>query len=74
MRLLYSNASKSELIGYSDVGYFADLHKARSQIGYLFINGGTTVSSRSMKQKIVATSSNHAEIIAFMKPVESVYG
>ncbi|XP_049364619.1 secreted RxLR effector protein 161-like [Solanum verrucosum] len=62
--LLYSNTSKSELIGYGDAGYLSDPHKARSQTGYLFTYGGTTISWRSMKQTIVATSSNHAEIIA----------
>ncbi|XP_049352656.1 secreted RxLR effector protein 161-like [Solanum verrucosum] len=44
MGLLYSNASKSELIGYADAGYLSDPHKARSQTGYLFIYGGTTIS------------------------------
>ena len=43
-RLLYSNASKSELIGYTDVGYLSDPHKVRSQTGYLFTYGGTTIS------------------------------
>jgi len=64
MGLLYSNASKLELIGYADAGYLSDPHKARSQTGYLFTYGGTSISWRSMKQTIVATSSNHAEIIA----------
>ncbi|XP_049399681.1 secreted RxLR effector protein 161-like [Solanum stenotomum] len=64
MGLLYSNASKLELIGYADAGYLSDPHKARSQTSYLFTYGGTAISWRSMKQTIVATSSNHAEIIA----------
>ena len=63
MRLLYTNASKSELISYADAGYLSDPHKVRSQTSYLFTYVGTTVSWRSMKQTIVATSSNHAEII-----------
>ena len=54
MGLLYSNASKLELIGYADAGYLSDPHKTRSQTGYLFTCGGTTVSWRLMKQKIVA--------------------
>ena len=61
--LFYANESKSELIGYTDVGYLSDLHKARSQTGYLFTCGDTTISWRSMMQTLVATSSNHAEII-----------
>ena len=64
MGLLYSNASKLELIGCAYAGYLSDPHKVRSQANYLFTYGGTVVSWRSMKQAIVATSSNHAEIIA----------
>ncbi|XP_075073879.1 secreted RxLR effector protein 161-like [Nicotiana tabacum] len=63
MGLFYSNEFKSEMIGYADAGYFSDPHIARSQTGYLFTYGGTAISWRSMKQTIVATSSNHAEII-----------
>ena len=64
MGLFYSNESMSELIGYTDAGYLSDPHKARSQTDYLFTCGDTTISWRSMKQTLVATSSNHAEIIA----------
>ena len=63
MGLFYSNESKSELNGYTDAEYLSDPHKAQSQIGYLFTCGDTTISWRSMKRTLVATSSNHAEII-----------
>ena len=46
------------------VGYRSDPHKARSQTGYLFCYNGTAISWRSTKQSLVATSSNHSEIIA----------
>ncbi|GKA85865.1 retrovirus-related pol polyprotein from transposon TNT 1-94 [Tanacetum coccineum] len=49
---------------YADSGYFSDPHKARSQTGYVFLNGGTPISWRSQKQTLVATSSNHAKVIA----------
>jgi hypothetical protein len=62
--LFYSNSSKEGLIGYADAGYLSDPHKARSQTGYVFLNGGTAISWRSQKQTLVATSSNHAEVIA----------
>ena len=42
--LFYSNKSKPKLLGYTDVGYFSDLHKAKSHTGYLFTYGGTTAS------------------------------
>ena len=61
MELLCSNSSKLDLIGYAE--YLWDPHKSRSQTGYLFTYGGTSISWRSMKQTIVATFSNHAEII-----------
>ena len=62
--LFYPNKSRPELVGYADAGYLSDPHKARSQTGYIFTCGGTAISWRSMKQSLVATSSNHAEIIA----------
>ena len=62
--LFYTNKGCVDLVGYADVGYLSDPHKARSQMGYLFTYGGTAISWRSTKQSIVATSSNHAEIIA----------
>ena len=62
--LFYPNGSKSELIGYADAGYLSDPHKARSQTGYVFTLGNTAISWRSVKQTLVATSSNHSEIIA----------
>ena len=54
----------SRLVGYADAGYLSDPHKARSQTGYVFTVGGTAISWRSTKQTLVATSSNHAEILA----------
>ena len=52
------------LVGYSDVGYMSDPHNARSQTGYVFLCGGTTISWRSIKHTMVTTSSNHSKIIA----------
>ena len=64
MGLFYSNKSKEKLLGYADAGYLSDPHKARSQTGYAFNYNGTAISWRSVKQTMVATSSNHSEIIA----------
>ena len=57
--LYYSKESKLQLIGYADAGYFSDPYKALSQIGYVFTYDGTTISWRSIKQTMVAISSNH---------------
>jgi len=62
--LFYSKVPKFELTGYVDAGYLLDTHNGRSQIGYLFTCGGTTISWRSVKQTITATSSNHVELLA----------
>ncbi|XP_062020886.1 secreted RxLR effector protein 161-like [Rosa rugosa] len=45
-------------------GYLSDPHRGRSQTGYVFTCGDTAISWRSSKQTLVATSSNHSEIIA----------
>ncbi|PHT65253.1 hypothetical protein T459_29678 [Capsicum annuum] len=37
MSLFYSKDFSPDLIGHADVGYLSDLHKTRSQIGYVFI-------------------------------------
>ena len=64
MGLYYPNIPKAELIGYADARYMSDPHNARSQTGYLFTCCDTSISWRSTKQSITATSSNHAEILA----------
>ena len=63
MGLFYSKVPKFELTRYADACYLSDPHNGRSQIGYLFTFGGTTISWRSVKQTITATSSNHAELL-----------
>jgi ribonuclease HI len=57
------------LVGFADAGYLSDPHKGRSQTGYVFTMGNTAISWRSTKQTLVATSSNHAEIIALHEAV-----
>jgi ribonuclease HI len=64
MGLFYPKVTKLELIGYTDAGYLSDPHHGRSQTGYLFTSGETTISWRSVKQTITTTSSNHAELLA----------
>ena len=64
MRLFYSKAMEPQFLGYADAGYLSDPHKARSQTGYIFTYGNTAISWRSVKQTMVATSSNHSKILA----------
>ena len=45
LRLFYSNENTSpRLVRYTDAGYKSDLHKAHSQIDYLFCYKGTVIS------------------------------
>ena len=62
--LFYSKVPKPELLVYTDAGYLSDPHKARSQSGYVFTCGDTTVSWRSVKQTMVAIFSNHSKLLA----------
>ncbi|KAK9150854.1 hypothetical protein Syun_009163 [Stephania yunnanensis] len=64
MGLFYSRGVKLNLQGYADAGFLSDPHKARSQTGYVFTCGNTAVSWKSVKQTMVATSSNHSEVLA----------
>ena len=41
--LFYSEVPKPKLLGYTDAGYLSNSHKARSQSGYVFTCGDTTV-------------------------------
>ena len=62
--LFFKKNQDQSLIGYADAGYLSDPHNARSQTGFVFLHGGTAISWKSTKQTLVATSSNHSEIIA----------
>ena len=49
MGLYFTNPSNTSLVGFADAGYMCDLHNGRSQTGYVFTSGGTTISWRSVK-------------------------
>ena len=61
--LLYTKKDNVYLFSHADADYLSDTHKVWSQMGYLFTYGGTIISWGSRKQSIIATSSNHVEII-----------
>ena len=63
--LLYSRDGATRFVGYADAGYKSDPKSGKSQIGYIFIKNGATVSWKSVKQTVTATSTNHVELIAF---------
>ena len=63
--LLYSRNKETRFVGYANVEYKSDPKSGKSQTGYIFLKNGTPVSWKSMKQSVTATSTNHAELIAF---------
>jgi hypothetical protein len=65
--LFFRKNQDLSLVGYADAGYLSDPHNAISQTGYVFLCGGTAISWKSTKQTMVATSTNHSEIIALFE-------
>jgi hypothetical protein len=43
MSLFYQKNQDLGLIGYADAGYLSDLHNGKSQTGFVFLHGGTTI-------------------------------
>jgi hypothetical protein len=65
--LFFKKNHDPSMIGYTDVGYLFDPHNEKSQTGFVFLHGGTTISWKSSKQTLTATSTNYSEIIALYK-------
>jgi hypothetical protein len=42
--LLYLKNQDLSLIGYADAGYLSDSHNSKSQTGFMFLHGGTSIS------------------------------
>ncbi|KAL2610538.1 hypothetical protein R1flu_029111 [Riccia fluitans] len=61
---LFFTGYGNHLVGYADVGFMSDPHKGHSQTSYVFLLEGNAISWHSIKQTIVATSSNHGENFA----------
>jgi hypothetical protein len=64
LRLFYKVGEDSNIKGYVDACYLFDPLKGKSQTCYVFLRQGATISWKSTKQSLAATSSNHSEIIA----------
>jgi hypothetical protein len=62
--LTYRSSDCLEIKGYSDVDYAGDNDERKSTSGYIFTLAGGAISWRSSKQKLVASSTKHAEFIA----------
>lgn len=63
--LHYKKSENREVTGYADSRFNTDEVAGKSQTGYIFIRDGAHVSWKYVKQTVTATSTNHAELIAF---------
>ena len=52
--LFYQFDQNKSIIGYTDLGYQSDPHNIRSQIGFLCLHGGTSISWKSSKQTLIS--------------------
>jgi hypothetical protein len=62
--LFFQRNQESDLIEYVDPDYLSDPQNGRSQKGFVFLHRGTVISMKSIKQTLIATYTNHSEIIA----------
>lgn len=63
--LYYHKTDHPEIQGFADSGFRTDLNAGKSQTGYIFLKNGAPISWKSTKQTVTATSTNHAELLAF---------
>jgi hypothetical protein len=61
--LFFRRNQESDLIRYVDAGYLSDSQNGRTQTGFVFLHEETVISWKSAKQTLIATSTNHSEII-----------
>ena len=63
--LYYHKTDQPEIQGFADSGFRTDVNAGKSQTGYIFLKCGDPISWKSTKQTVTATSTNHAELLAF---------
>ena len=50
---------------FLDTGFKTDEVSGKSETSYIFIKNGAPISCKSAKETVTATSTNHAELLAF---------
>ena len=65
MDYITRKTNNPEISGFADSGFRTDMTAGKSQTGYIFMKCGAPISWKSTKQTITATSTNHAELLAF---------
>jgi hypothetical protein len=63
--LYYQKTNNPKISGFADSGFRTDVTAGKSQTGYIFLKNGAPISWKSTKQTVTATSTNHAELLAF---------
>ena len=64
-KLMYRRTSNLEVVGYSDSDFDDCVDSRKSTSGYIFILVGGTISQRSIKQTLIATSTMETEFISY---------
>jgi hypothetical protein len=63
LSLFFQRNQEFDLIGYANAGYLSDPQNGRSQTGFVFLHVATAISWKYAKQTLIATYTNHSEII-----------
>jgi hypothetical protein len=71
--LFFQRNQESDLIGYADADYLSNPQNGRSQTKFVFLHGWTAISWKSIKQTLIATPTNHSEIIVLYEALRE-YG
>jgi hypothetical protein len=69
---LYYQRSNPKIKDFADSGFRTDPSAGKSQTGYIFLKCGAPISWKSTKQTTTATSTNHAELLAFHEAAREV--
>ena len=70
--LYYRRGTNGDITRYADFGFKIDEVTGKSQTGYIFIKNRAPISWKSSKQTVTATSTNHAELLAFHEACREV--
>lgn len=63
--LHFKKSDTTKIVGYADSGFETNETIGKSQTGYIFLKNGSPILWKSVKQTVTATSTNHAELLAF---------
>lgn len=70
--IVLNGMKQSELHGYADANWAADLDTRRSTTGYLFMLNNSLISWKSQRQATVATSSTESEYMSLYSAVQEM--